>query len=289
MLHIIVILFFLIVFSLPLAAANGKCEQNMFEPLWTLEDKGFVEPESIAFAPHGNSLFVTNVNGYAKNGLGFISRMDVNGNNLKLKWLDGLNGPTGIVYHQNKLYFADIDVLKVADATTGDIINQYPAPDPMPSLNDVAIDENGSVYVSASHLQTIYTLKDGKLISLIHDKNALKFANGLWVRHGQLISGGEALHLWDSVSGHYLKPLAPDNNQLTNIDGIGVDDKGNTLVSLLDDPRLWLITPEGKTAPVNNAQIHGIDFYLGRDRLFVPRIDVEKKEYKVSAYCYPES
>ena len=273
-------------FNFGLLAQNTKTKQMFIEPLWTLENRGFIEPESIAFDPKNNKLFVTNVNGYTKNGLGFISRVNSDGTNLELKWIENLSGPTGIVYHEDKLYFADIDQLKVVDTKTGKIIAKYLAPDPAPALNDVAIDENSNLYVSASNIQTIYKLVEGKLIPLIRDEKALKFANGIYAQKRKLITGGETLHMWDSDSGRHIRPIASSNKVVTNIDGINLDKNGNILVSLLDDPRLWLITPSGAAKPINDTPINGIDFYLNGEHLYVPRIDVTNKSYKVSAYRY---
>jgi DNA-binding beta-propeller fold protein YncE len=278
--------FLVIAFSSDLLAQEVNLKQQFVEPLWTLENRGFIEPESVAFDPKGNKLYVTNVNGYTKNGLGFISRINGDGTNLELKWIQDLNGPTGIVYHERKLYFADIDMLKVVDTSTGKVIAEYLAPDKTPSLNDVAIDEHGTIYVSASNIQTIYKLHEEQLVPFIRNEKALKYANGIHVQNEHLITGGETLHLWSSTDGRHLQALTQKDSMITNIDGVSVDNKGNIVISLLDDPRLWLITPSNNYMPLDDAQINGIDFYLNADDLYAPRINVEEKDYKVSAYRY---
>ncbi len=72
---------------------------------------GFASPESVVVA--GDSVFVSNVGEklepFAKDGDGFISRLDRQGNVRELKWKSGLNAPKGMIAHNGVLYVADID------------------------------------------------------------------------------------------------------------------------------------------------------------------------------------
>ena len=56
-------------------------------------------PESVAYAPEQNVLFVSNVNGKPtqKDQNGFISKVS-NGSIIELNWVTGLNAPKGIDY-----------------------------------------------------------------------------------------------------------------------------------------------------------------------------------------------
>ncbi len=72
---------------------------------------GFASPESVVAA--GDSVFVSNVGEklepFTKDGDGFISRLDRQGNLRELKWKSGLNAPKGMVVQNGVLYVADID------------------------------------------------------------------------------------------------------------------------------------------------------------------------------------
>lgn len=72
---------------------------------------GFASPESVVVA--GDVVFVSNVGEklapFAKDGDGFISRLDRQGNVRELKWKVGLNAPKGMIAYNGVLYVADID------------------------------------------------------------------------------------------------------------------------------------------------------------------------------------
>jgi hypothetical protein len=72
---------------------------------------GFSSPESVAVV--GGDVFVSNLGvklePTAKDGDGFISRLDRQGNIKALKWADKLDGPKGLIVVDGVLYVADID------------------------------------------------------------------------------------------------------------------------------------------------------------------------------------
>lgn len=72
---------------------------------------GFSSPESVAVV--GGDVFVSNLgvklDPSAKDGDGFISRLDRQGNIKDLKWADNLHGPKGMIVVDGILYVADID------------------------------------------------------------------------------------------------------------------------------------------------------------------------------------
>jgi hypothetical protein len=72
---------------------------------------GFSSPESVAVV--GGDVFVSNLGvklePTAKDGDGFISRLDREGNIKTLKWADRLHGPKGLIVVEGVLYVADID------------------------------------------------------------------------------------------------------------------------------------------------------------------------------------
>ena len=74
-------------------------------------------PESVFFDKGRKVLYVSNVNlnPWEKDGNGFISKMDLEGNIIELKWIVGLSSPTGMGISGSSLYIADTDEIVQAD------------------------------------------------------------------------------------------------------------------------------------------------------------------------------
>ena len=89
-------------FSAPTQAASVIVEKTI---------AGFSSPESVVVA--GGDVFVSNLGvklePSAKDGDGFISRLDRQGNIKSLKWAEKLDGPKGMIVVEGVLYVADID------------------------------------------------------------------------------------------------------------------------------------------------------------------------------------
>jgi outer membrane protein assembly factor BamB len=137
-------------------------------------------PESVLFDRKRDILYVSNVNmnPWEKDGNGFISKMDREGNIIELKWIEGLHGPKGMGISGSSLFIADIDDLVEADLETGQIINKIELSG-QPQLNDITVSSDGTVYVSGSGSNTIYQLKDGVLKGIFTGEEGERF-NGLY-------------------------------------------------------------------------------------------------------------
>jgi DNA-binding beta-propeller fold protein YncE len=149
-------------------------------------------PESVAFSPKQNVLFVSNINGNPtqKDQNGFISKVSpTNGSIIELNWVSGLNAPKGIAIpnNGNKLYVSDINDLVEIDIDSGKIIKRYNAP-ASAFLNDVASDNQGNIYVSDTITNTIYKL-DAKDIG-VNGTSSLQ----AWLQSPQL-NGPNGLHV----------------------------------------------------------------------------------------------
>ena len=149
--------------------------------------RSLAQPESAVFLATEKVYFISNVSGQPaeKNGLGYITQIDENGQLIKDKWATGFNGPKGLAIHGKKLYVADIDVVKVLDVTNGNLLDTYDAVGAT-FLNDIEIDPQGTVYVSDTFGgNAIYRIKDGE-ISLWFKSEKLNYPNGLKIKDGNL-------------------------------------------------------------------------------------------------------
>lgn len=229
-------------------------------------------PESATLDSNAEFIFVSNVNEYAKDGNGFISRVSIDGTRVELRWLDGLDSPTGLAVYNGLLYFADFDSLVVADLATAQILNRYPAPDANPSLNDVAISAVGDVFVSGSASNSIYHLDNGALINWRHDDNLLLQANGLYIDGDHLIQGGKSWNIFDRHSANLAAGTTALTPMLEGIDGITQDVCGDYLLTLIADERIWHIAQDGSALPFSNGPLNGIDIHGQAGLLVVPHV-----------------
>lgn len=183
-------------------------------------------PESVAYAPKQNVLFVSNVNGKPdqKDQNGFISKVSLsNGSIIDLNWVTGLDAPKGIAISNDgsKLYVSDITNLVEIDIASGKIIKHFNAPGST-FLNDVVSDNQGNIYISDTGTNIIYKL-DAAL------GNSTSSSLQVWLQSPQL-NGPNGLHIDNNENKLVVVSLGP----LTKIGGgIEVIDIKNKTISSL--------------------------------------------------------
>lgn len=246
----------LVCFAAILAASSAFANTTL-TPAWTSKTD-LKNPESVIYHPGSDALYVSNVNGSpdAVDGNGFISLMTDEGDIKELHWLDGFNAPKGLALKDDTLFVADIDELIEVDITEKQILRRYKA-DGAKFLNDVAVDQQGRVYVSDMMTNRIYRLADGEFKLWMADPN-LEAPNGLLIENNQLIIGSWG-NMTDGfatdVAGH-LKVMDIENRDIKslgdgtpvgNLDGVEADGNGNYLVTDWLNGRLLLISPLGSS------------------------------------------
>lgn len=261
-----------------------RAETAVIRHVWTV-DTGLFEPESVAIDEDQGAVYVSNVVGYGKNGKGYISKLSMSGRVISEKWIEGLDAPTGMALFGSQLFFVDFNKLKVADVKTGKIVREYAAPEANPCFNDIAIANDGAVYISASCSQKVYTLKNDALVPLIEDSTALQFVNGLYVANNMLLSGGWQIWIWDRNTGEALaKGPVTRQADVKDVDGVAWDGEA-FIISMVDDTRLWRLGADGVAAPISEEPFHAVDFQYDfvTGLLVMPRI-VGEGDHRVSAY-----
>ena len=153
--------------------------------LWEL--KGLAQPESVVQDLATGSIYVTNIAGaiMQKDGNGFIARLRPDGTIIEREWVKGLNAPTGMALHDRTLFVADVDELIEINVASGEIAKRHEAKGAV-FLNDVAVGEDGTVYISDTPMNTIWRLKDGTLEPWLAN-DALNGPNGLLPQGDKLI------------------------------------------------------------------------------------------------------
>lgn len=126
---------------------------------------GFASPESVVVA--GNDVFVSNLGvklePMEKDGDGFISRLDRQGNIKALRWADKLNGPKGLLALEGVVYVADIDRVLGFRASDGKrVFDLDMGATGARFLNALARFDNRRILVSATDLGKVFIIDLGK-------------------------------------------------------------------------------------------------------------------------------
>ena len=203
----------------------------------------FKLPESVVYDKENDILYVSNMQGdpFTKDKNGFISKVDLDGNIIELKWIKGLNAPKGLAISKGKLFVGDVDQLVEIDIKSGKVSKKHNAAGAS-FLNDVTVDTKGNVYVSDTFTDTIFRLNTfGQLTTWLYSPK-LEAPNGLHYEKGQLIVGSWG-HPTDgfapSIVGH-LKIIALKNKEIKSLgngqpvgtlDGVESDGNGGYFVA----------------------------------------------------------
>jgi hypothetical protein len=123
-----------------------------------LQAVGFLSPQAAVHDPEADVYLVSNGNGGPTDadGNGFISRVSPEGALLALKWIDGaagaaLDAPKGMALSEDKLYVADINVVRSFDRKSGEPLSKV-AIIGARYLDDLAFAPDGTLYVSDTGL-----------------------------------------------------------------------------------------------------------------------------------------
>ena len=251
------------------------------ELLW--ESKGLAQPESVVEDPATGVIYVSNINGAVmqKDGNGFISRLTADGKMLERQWVKGLNSPTGLALHDRTLYAADVDQLIEINAASGEILKRYDAKGAV-FLNDVVVDDDGTVYVSDTPMNTIWRLKDGSFEPWLAN-DALNGPNGLLIQGKTLIvaSLGKVQSQGQKKELGTLLAVSLDDQKVSkvgkgeligNLDGLQAIQPGVYVVTDWAQGALYRVDAKGKVDELIDLNQGSADLsYLpGKKMLLIP-------------------
>jgi hypothetical protein len=210
--------------ALSFAATAAFAGAPKLESAWLTP--GFANPEGVAEAPDG-ALFISNVNGEggARDGNGFISRVSKSGDILTPKFIEGLDAPKGMAVHDGLLFVADIDIVRIFDAATGEALDGAAVEGAL-FLNDVTVWQD-DVFVSDSGTGRIWRFT-GTSIDIWREGEDLRGVNGL-------TGAGEKMFVSTMTSGSLFEATTSGGwrkiaTGMEDADGIGVM-RGGFLVS----------------------------------------------------------
>lgn len=264
-------------FVLGLLLAVLLCNEAAAEPKLVFEVKGLEQPESVVQDPATGAIYVSNIAGAVmqKDGNGFIAKLKPDGTITTRAWIKGLNAPTGMALHDRTLYVADVDELLEINVASGEIVKRYPAKGAI-FLNDVAVGDDGTVYVSDTPMNTIWRLKDGSFEPWFAN-DVLNGPNGLLVQgeklivasFGKLPGDGQKQELGGLLAVDIEKQAVSTvgtNDKLGNLDGLQALAPGAYLVTDWAAGGLYRIDAKGKFERLIKLGQGGADFVYFPDR-----------------------
>jgi hypothetical protein len=148
--------------------------QHQLKKIWE-SDSTLAIPESVL--PDKDVLYVSLIDGspWETDGKGGIAKLDKNGKIINPGWASGLNAPKGMGIWGGKLYVADVSEVAVINLSNGKVESKIPV-ESATGLNDITVDDKGTVYVSDSKLGTVHQLKNNQATLYLSN---LKGVNGL--------------------------------------------------------------------------------------------------------------
>jgi hypothetical protein len=251
-------------------------------------DVGFMTPESVLHDAASDVYLVSNINGAPgeKDDNGFISQLSPDGAVTNLKWITGdsanvtLHAPKGMAIRGDTLYVSDIDCVKMfvrsTAAPAGEVCMRGAT-----FLNDVAVDANGTLYVTDTGVNADFTdnnadavwrfTPDGQTNKLaegpqLGGPNGIAFnAEGAYVvtfgsgEIYQVGSGGERRNVLPGVAARQL-------------DGIAFLNDGGYAFSSWGDRAVHRVSAMGTTSNLleNVESPADIGYDAQRNRLLVP-------------------
>jgi len=186
---------FLLLITPGILTLNAQQLQKVWET-----SEGLKTPESVLYNEQLDVIYVANINDNPaeKDGNGFISILNPNGEIINPEWIKKLNAPKGMTIFNGKLYVADIDQLVEIDIEKGKISKRYEAPGAV-FLNDVTACLNGMIFVSDTRTAKIHVLHQGEFKIWIEGK-PFKSPNGLLAEKGKLYVGDENIYEVDILT-----------------------------------------------------------------------------------------
>lgn len=238
------------------------------EALWTT-GREFLVPESAAYDPGTDAYYVSNYDGYNPGrgaGLQSISKVAADGRIAALRWVAGLDNPTGLAVRKNALYAVERAGVAEIDIPSAKIVGRTAVPGAA-FLNDIAVAENGDIFVSDSRRGIIFRISGGKAEEWLSDP-AIGQPNGICLSRGRLVIGtnGDGCLKAADLGTREVSTLVNLGQGI--IDGIASDGEGRLLVSH-NEGRLLRVSPDGRVETVLDTtavRMNIADFAYDPDR-----------------------
>ena len=225
--------------------------------------EGFSHPESVVQDKTNGVLYISNI-GKKEPGDGFISKVTKDGEIIELQWITGLNDPKGLLVKNGTLYVTDVTELVEMDIQTGKITDRIGVKEAV-SLNDLTIDEQGTLYISDSGASGIYKMDPSGKISQWLKSEDLEYSNGL-------LSVDDNIYVaaWGRDNPGNLLKVNRENKEIErissegigNLDGIQQTGNGDFYISDWATGTIYRIDEQGDQSEILTSEKSAGDILL---------------------------
>jgi hypothetical protein len=166
-----------LVFTIVVLSCALLAQGQVIERVWDTE-RVLKTPESVLYDGE-NRIYVSNINGKPseQDGNGFISLLDTTGKIISLKWVTGMDAPKGMAIFRDTLFVSDIDKIRLVSLSEAKIIGTVQV-EGAAFLNDIAVTDDGTAYITDTQENKIFTLKNGNVETWL-EGGLLEAPNGL--------------------------------------------------------------------------------------------------------------
>lgn len=234
---------------------------------------GFSHPESVIYDEGTKYFYVSNMADKTE-GDGFISRISRKWKDQEHSWITGLNNPKGLLVKGDRLYVTDVEYLIEMDLNSGEILRRIPV-EGAKSLNDLAMDADGNIFISDLAGSSIYKMNERGEIEEWLSSPDLEKPNGLYVTPEAILVAA-----WgDNQDGNILQVdrSTKEISRITtkgigNMDGIQVKGDGEYYVSDWATGKIYTVDMEGNLKEVITSEKSSGDILYLRDdeKLYLP-------------------
>lgn len=230
---------------------------------------GFEIPESPLYDAQRQLVYVSNMVTSEiptpQRAESYISKVSPEGEVIERRWIGGVHQAKNIALRDHLLFIADSRRLVVADVESGDLVDEYAAPDAF-YIDGVAVHETGDVYVTDLAANTIWRLTAaGEWGPWVHS-DLLAHPDGIVCESDRIVSAGfGALGPFGDTTdgprmGHVSVTSLADGSvsalgssePLGHLDGLSPDGAGGYFTTDSINGVLWGISQNGERSRVLN-------------------------------------
>ena len=241
--------------------------------IWSIS-RGINIPESVVYDPRREVIYSSNFAGASPANQQYISTISLEGKILEEKWANGLNHPTGMQIHDDKLYVVDRKYVNIIDIDSGKVIKKLKIPDPR-FPNDIQVDADGVIYVSDNDKGAIFRYENEKFEIWLYGEEVNR-PNGILLQGKTLLWGNNGTNEFKSidVNTKEIKVIKKFDNIL--IDGIKIAKDESYLISdyegivyKLDKNGILTVLINSKAQDLKQADF---EYIHEKDMLIVPSL-----------------
>jgi DNA-binding beta-propeller fold protein YncE len=168
--------------------AQESFQSSKLKKVWEVKT-GLDVPESATFNPYDKTIYVSNIVGKfdVKDGVGYISKINLKGEIIQKEWVKGLNAPKGMSFSKSRLYITDMDRLLEIEVPSGKILKEYKNSH-FKDLNDVAVAPDGKVYVTDSGGDCLFVMGNDSLEIFVQSPE-IQGMNGICIENNKIYIG----------------------------------------------------------------------------------------------------